>query len=127
MNEQIKREISELEDRRCKAMVEKDLDALGALLDDAMSYTHSSAVVDTKSSYIDAIRSGKFDYKRIERRDTEISVRGDLAIVTGGAHIDVAVNGADRTLNLRYSNVWIKTPQGWKFALWHACRVAEPA
>ena len=52
-------QINDLEDRRYAAMVEADLDTLDDLLSDDVIYTHSDASVDTKTSYLDMLRSGK--------------------------------------------------------------------
>jgi hypothetical protein len=52
-------EILALEEKRFAAMVSGDLGALDALLHQDLVYTHSSAVVDTKASYLEAIRTGK--------------------------------------------------------------------
>jgi len=48
--------IKELENRRFRAMCERDAETLEELLADGLIYTHSSATVDTKASYIAGIR-----------------------------------------------------------------------
>ena len=62
------KEILALEDARLAAQVANDTRALEGMLHDAMVYTHSSAVVDTKASFLEALRSGKTRYKRTETR-----------------------------------------------------------
>ena len=59
-------EVTEHEDRRWAAMIAKDIDALSALFADELSYTHSNASVDTKSSYLKAIEERYFDYRTVE-------------------------------------------------------------
>ena len=53
-------QINDLEDRRYAAMVDADLDTLDDLLADDVIYTHSDASVDTKTSYLDMLRSGSW-------------------------------------------------------------------
>ena len=118
-------DISKLEDRRCTAMVASDLAALEDLLADTLTYTHSSAVVDDKTSYIESIRCGRVKYLKVERFDSQSRVYADTVVTTGRARIDVLVSGVERNLNMRYANVWIKTPKGWQFALWQSTPIPK--
>ena len=114
-------EILALEDKRYAAMTTNDLAALEALFHDEMIYTHSSAVVDTKASYLEALRSGKTRYKTAKRFEEKVRFAGDTALVTGRAEFEVELNGNPKTLRLRFLNVWTKTPAGWKFIAWQSC------
>ena len=114
-------EILALEDKRYAAMTSNDLAALEALFHDEMIYTHSSAVVDTKASYLEALRSGKTRYKTAKRFEEKVRFAGDTALVTGRAEFEVELNGAPKTLRLRFLNVWTRTPAGWKFIAWQSC------
>ena len=118
-------EVSKLEERRCAAMTGSDLATLESLLADTLTYTHSSAVVDDKASYVESIRSGRVKYLKVERFDTHSQVYGDTVITTGRARIDVKVSDVERNLNMRYANVWIKTPKGWRFALWQSTPIPK--
>lgn len=60
--------IRELENRRFRAMCERDVASLEQLLADSLVYTHSSASTDSKASFIDGIRSRKWEYQRVEHR-----------------------------------------------------------
>ena len=119
--------IRDLEDRRFRAMCEANLPALDALLDDALVYTHSSASTDSKSTYMDAFRSGKWAYKRVERPVEDIQVHGDCAVVTGRAEIEVMVEGKARHLNSRYIDVWVKGAAGWKMVAWQSTPIPPKA
>ena len=114
------KEILALEDARLAAQVANDTRALEGMLHDAMVYTHSSAVVDTKASFLEALRSGKTRYKRTETRDRKVQLLGDTALVTGAANLDVEVGGEAKALKLRFLVVWTRTPAGWKFIAWQS-------
>lgn len=120
MSEAIKQQIMQLEARRWTAITQNDFAALDALLADDLVYTHSSAVVDTKSSYLESLRSGAVKYKSAEREPALVTVHGDTAFVTGEARVSVVVRGQDKLIHMRYSNVWINQAGVWRFALWHA-------
>jgi ketosteroid isomerase-like protein len=112
-------EIHACEDRRFQAMVGGDASALEQLLSDDLIYTHSSGSLDTKASLIDGIRTGRFAYQQIERPQEDIRVYGDSAVVAGQARI--SLGGANpRVLNLRYTDVWVKRPQGWQMVAWQS-------
>ena len=51
-----------LESRRYRAMCEADAKTLEELLADSLVYTHSYGGADTKASYLDGIRSKKWQY-----------------------------------------------------------------
>jgi len=112
--------IRELESRRYRAMIEADITALGALLADTMIYTHSNATTDTKASYIAGVKAGKWKYRRIERPVEDIQVHGDCAVVTGQVTIDILIDGQAKTLNSRYTDVWIKGAKGWQMTAWES-------
>lgn len=120
----IKAAIIEHENRRYKAMIDRDLAALEALLGDNLVYTHSNASADSKASYIEGVRSRKFEYKSAERMDVVIDVYGDTAVVTGRAKIEAIVAGTPRTLNNRFLNVWAKGPRGWQMVAWQSTPLA---
>ena len=58
--------IHELEQRRWQAMIDADLQVLDELLHQDLRYTHSTAAVDSKESYLTAIELGTFDYRAID-------------------------------------------------------------
>lgn len=119
----VEQDILALEDKRYAAMTAQDAATLAQLLHDDLVYTHSSAVIDTKDSYVEGIRSGKFRYSKIERSEEKVRVYGDAALVTGRAAIEVAVDGKPKSLRLRYLNVWVKQPSGWKFVAWQSTSI----
>jgi ketosteroid isomerase-like protein len=119
------KEILALEDVRFKAMVSGDVKLLNELMDEDMIYTHSSAVVDTKASYLEALTSGKTRYKSQRRFEERVRLFGDCALVTGRAEMEADVNGVQKTLRLRYLDVWTKTPQGWKFVAWQSTSLPQ--
>jgi ketosteroid isomerase-like protein len=118
-------EIEALEERRWKAQLDADLDTLEELLADELSYTHSNGVVDTKRSYIDAIDTKIFDYRRADRSDVAVSVLGDTAMVTGRVAMHVVANKGERSVDLdsRYSAIWIRRDGNWRFLCWQSTSI----
>src|SRR6185312_14645462 len=110
--------IRKLEDQRFKAMVDADAATLEQLLADSLVYTHSYGGADGKASYLDGIRSKKWVYRKIERPIEDIQVHGDAAVVTGQVRIELLSDGKPKTLNSRFTNVWVKGAKGWQMVAW---------
>ena len=115
-----KSEIRGLEDSRYAAMIAKDLKTLDRLLGDGLVYTHSNAESDSKASYIEAIKTGKFDYRRAERLAENIHVYGDTAVTTGHVRLEVNMGGTPKTVNSKFLNVWIRGERGWQMVAWQS-------
>jgi hypothetical protein len=114
------KEILALEDERFAAMIGGDWKVVQALAHDQLLYTHSSAVTDTKASWLESMTSGKTKYKSASFTDRRVRMIGDAALVTGAAAIEAEINGQPRSLRLKFLNVWTKTPEGWKFVAWQS-------
>jgi hypothetical protein len=113
-------EVRSLEDRRYKAMIGRDFDALRSLLHPELVYTHSNAAVDSRDSWIAGIEARRFDYRGVERFDELIRVYGDTAIVSGRIRIELVSGGTPRQLNSRFVNVWVRQGGTWQMTLWQS-------
>ena len=109
-----------VEDRRIKALVEDDFATLEAIFADDLHYTHSSAVVDDKASYMAALRSGKTKYETIDRGPSRVALYGDTALMTGTAV--VGLRGRAEKLSLRYTLVYVKQGGQWRMVAWQSTR-----
>src|SRR4051794_38375113 len=81
------------EDRRYQAMLDGDLDALDQLCADALSYTHSNGVRDSKAEYFAKLRDGYYVYHRIDHPVERVEVSGDAAVVVGRMTADLDSGG----------------------------------
>ncbi len=111
------------EDARYAAQTSEDFAAMEKLLGDDLVYIHSSAVADSKASYLQSIRSGDVHYRVMKRDDVTVRTYGCLAIITGHANFDVTVKGKDLAVELRFHTVWAKRDGALQFVSWQATRV----
>ena len=109
-----------LESRRYSAMCEGDVGTLDELLGDSLVYTHSYGGADSKASCLEGMRSKKWVYREIERPIENIQVYGDCAVVTGQVRIQLLSDGKPKTLNSRFTNVWVKGAKGWQMVAWQS-------
>jgi hypothetical protein len=114
-------EIIALENRRIEAMTSGDVKALGEILADDLIYTHTTARLDTKASFIEAITSGRSNYKSVERKDVEVRDLGDTAVVTGHAKFHVG----DNKFEARFIDVYAKRNGAWQMVAWQSTRLPE--
>jgi len=108
---------------RAAAMVDADPKRLDAALDDALTYAHSNGRVDSKASLVDALASGRVDYRAIESGGPTARVFDDTGIVTGRVQIDVTAVG--RMLHLRsvYTAVYRRHAGHWRLVAYHSSPV----
>ena len=109
-----------VEERRVKALVEDDFAALESIFGDDLHYTHSSAVVDDKTSFMTALRTGKTKYESVERGPAVVRIYGDTALMTGTAI--VGLRGRAEKLSLRYTLLYVKRAGEWKMVAWQSTR-----
>ena len=86
------------EDARYAAQTSLDYAALERLIADDLIYIHSSAVVDNKRSYIDAMRDGSVRYLAMTRSEVQVRMLGCAAVMTGVGHFEVQLK--DKPINV---------------------------
>src|SRR4051794_20052553 len=102
------------EERRYQAMIDADLTTLDRLCADELSYAHSSGVRDTKAEYFEKLRSGYYDYHRIDHPVERVEVLGDTAIVVGRMTSDLTVGGTPKTIDNLALAVWSRGSGEWQ-------------
>ncbi|NMO00693.1 nuclear transport factor 2 family protein [Gordonia sp. TBRC 11910] len=105
--------IRRLEAERYAAVVDGDVERFVALAHPELAYTHSNAVVDTLDSYVDKLRSGFYEYHRIDHPIDRIIVSGDTAVVIGEMNADITAGGVRKTLANAAMAVWVRHDESW--------------
>lgn len=117
--------VKQAELARFRAMTTNDLPALEASLGDDLIYTHSSASVDTKASYVGSIRSGALKYVSVEPSEMKVRVYGTTAVITAMAKVTSISNGQTMNNQLRYTDVWVLRDGRWQMVGWQSTRMAQ--
>jgi ketosteroid isomerase-like protein len=114
-------EAMKAENARYAAQTANDFAAMEKLFGKDLVYQHSSAAVDNKATYIDAMRSRKTRYRKMTpNNDLQTRTYGCLALITGTAVYEVTAGGQDRTVPLRFTAIWAKRPSGIEFVSWQS-------
>ena len=82
------KEILALEDKRFAAMIGGDWKTVQGLAHDQLLYTHSSAITDTKATWLESMKSGRVKYKKANCSEQKVQIYGDTALITGRANIE---------------------------------------
>jgi hypothetical protein len=123
--DRVQLEVQKLEDIRYRAMISGNIEVLDGLLDDQMTYSHSSGVVDDKASYLKGISERVWDYRSIARSGftdvrPSITIAGNAALVFAKLDIESVNSGIEVRFSTRTLAVWIRRDQGWRFLAFHS-------
>ena len=115
-------QVLQAEKDRFAAMVKGDRAALEKLLADDLTYTHSTALMETKEQFIKSVTSGNIDYVSIvpSESDWKIRVNGNTAIVNGLAAVNVMDTGKDRKIRIRFTTVQTNRDGAWMLSAWQS-------
>jgi hypothetical protein len=103
------------EERRCAAMLDNDADALEALIDPRLSFSHATGQVDDKPAYLAKMAAGRITYLAIHWSGKQVIMLGsDVALLTGQMTSEVTVEGVEKRLDNRVLAVWTKTGSTWR-------------
>ena len=117
-------DVREAHSLRFLTMLRGDVDALAPMLADDLVYIHTTTDLETKSQFLEQIRSGATRYQSIEPSETVVRTFGSMAIVTGRARVKVTFKGADRDVDMRYTAVYRLSPANkWQLVSWQSTRV----
>lgn len=97
-----------------KAMIDASENTLKDLTSDALSYGHSSGMVEDKTSFIGRLLSGESDFKTITLSDQTIRITNNVAIVRHKLVAETNDNGKPGNPNLSILLVWQKERGKWK-------------
>jgi hypothetical protein len=106
--------ITELEERRRRAMLDADVSVLDDMFVDDLSYTHSNAVMERKVLYLERLAAKHYDYRELNFLDQDIRITGNAALITGRMTGEVVIAGQLRQLNSRTTVVWIRRDTCWQ-------------
>ncbi len=110
------------EERRI-ATLNGDANTVASMMTDDLTFTHANAVVETKEQFVDALKTGRLQYKTLTDEDRQVRVNGTTGVVFGTVHIIVDASGTEYDLRVLFTELWVKEGDTWKMMLWHATEV----
>ena len=110
---------------RFQAQVDANAKVLAPLLDDKLEYVHSSGELDSKTSFIESLTTGRRDYVSTTFTIESLRIFGDVALIRGKAKVTVADNGQSKDLSLGYTDVWLWKDGRWQMTAWRSMRMPD--
>jgi ketosteroid isomerase-like protein len=112
-----------LDAKRMKAMADKDIGTLAAVLAEDLIYTHSSARMDTKATLLGAMESGATVYSECTPSEVKAQDCGDAVVLTGVARIGVTSNGVPQSFTVRFTDVYANRGGEWQMVAWQSTKL----
>jgi ketosteroid isomerase-like protein len=87
--------------------------------------TDPKGKISTKAQEIAFLKSGDFAVTSCVHHELKVRVYGDAAVVTGHTTTKETYKGKDLVNNLRWTDTWIKSAEGWKCVAGHSSAIAQ--
>jgi ketosteroid isomerase-like protein len=121
----VQRQVMAAEKARTTALEHSDVAALEKLMADDVTYVHASGKVDTKNTYLAAIRSGQLRYIFWEPKKLHVRVEGDAAVIDGEYIVrvfDRRVQAQAFNLTLLILTMYARRDGRWQQIAWQSTR-----
>ena len=113
-------QIIRLSKRKFEWLVAKNIDSLKTVLDDQTRYVHSNGWIQTKQEVLDDVVSGKLDYRDVIVTEATVRLYPNMALLIGKGKFSGVVNKNLFTMDLLYTEVYVKKGMKWLLASRHA-------
>lgn len=106
------------------AMMKNDYAALDKLMSNELFYRHSNGLVDTKASYVGALKSGKSRYYEINFEEVVVRPVDDKTALAFSkcVYVTKAADGGKQTMPLLTLHVFRKGATGWQLLAHQSAR-----
>lgn len=115
-------QIMKVERDLCAAFEREDADYLEKHLDPTFTLVSSTGKVTTRADEVADLRGGtKYDVFR--NRDSKVRLYGDAAVVIGITRVEGKADGKPYALDFKFTDTYVRKPQGWVMVASHASRL----
>ena len=104
-----------------KAIIAADRSKLEKLTADELTYGHSSARLENKAQFVDAIANGSSGFSAIELSDQTVNVVDNVALVRHN-FLGTRLKGGDK-MKLAILTVWVQRQEQWKLLARQAVKI----
>ncbi len=119
------------EQTRLSALDAQDVPTLEKIMADDVTYVHASGKVDTKASYLDAVRSGRLHYISWQPKSMQVRTLGkDAAVINGEYAVrvtDTRVQPQPFALDILILSVYARRDGRWQQIAWQSTRATAAA
>lgn len=116
-------EVRLAEEQRFTAMTKPDFAALDTLLDNDLTYVHTSGELQTKAEFVAMLRSGDLVYESISPSEVHFRVHEDMAVANGRSQMRVRSASGESTFEIRFIEVYVRHGRRWLLTAWQSTRL----
>ncbi|MFM1851087.1 MAG: nuclear transport factor 2 family protein [Cephaloticoccus sp.] len=121
-------EVRAADTRRVMATIAGDAARLDDLLSEDLRYGHADGRLQTKTDFLDAVRSSKMRYEAYDYEDMAIERAADgIAVITGRASLRVRLGDKPLAFRLRFLAVWRQEAGAWRLLAYQSAQIPAPA
>ena len=117
------KEVLEASEAVDRAMLDKNMSAMAALLSDELEYTNQFGEVLTKAQWLDNIGTEKLRHISFDHKVADLHIYGDAAVLTGVSH--TVFDYKARFQPRRFTRFFIKQGDKWLLVGQHVTAIAE--
>jgi hypothetical protein len=117
--------VAAAEKERTTALEHGDVAAVEKILGDDLTYVHASGKVDSKASYLAAIRSDELHYISWQSKTMHVRPLGEAAVIDGEyliRVIDRRVKPDPFDVNIFFLGVYAQRDGRWQMVAWQSTR-----
>ncbi|MFM9986100.1 MAG: nuclear transport factor 2 family protein [Flavobacteriales bacterium] len=116
-------QIIQLSKKKFEWLIVKNTDSLTMVFDDQTQYVHSNGWIQTKQEVLADVVSGKLNYTEVIVTEASVRTYPGMAILIGKGKFSGIVNKNLFTMELLYTEVYVKKGMKWLLASRHANRL----
>ncbi len=121
--------VLQVEQARCRMLVERDLAGLAALLDDDLVYVHSTGLVQDKAAFLE-FAANSVAYRQVDRERLRIVSQGGPIVVCTGllrlAGVRLASQEPFSSVSF-VTQVWRCRQDRWALQVFHSTKLPASA
>ncbi len=119
-------EVLQVQASRFQAMMDANIEKLGTILADDLTYTHTTGQNETKVEFLSSLQSQKIKYESIDSKEVELRIYDSTAVVTGIAAMRVSAGEQHFSFSIRFIEVYQMRDGNWQLVAWQSTRLPEP-
>ena len=96
-----------------KAMLDRRVGELDALLAGEFTLTHMTGYRQPKREWLEAVRSGQMRYHAAEEKSVDVNVTGDTPVLVGRSVVTATIYGARGIWNLQLTTRYRRQHDRW--------------
>jgi hypothetical protein len=122
----VTREVLAAEEGRCAAIAAEDWAALGAIVADEFTYTHSTGTTEDKATWVAGISKRR---RAVEHGPLSVRAYGDVALLSGSSvyrYAEPFRGDSHYGSSLDVLQVWVRRPAapgGWQIVAQHGVKL----